>query len=585
MKTQAPPSLLLLFLGIIMVVGTALPSFAAGGACPNGADYLNLSSPGDGGGQGSVTLSSLGVTSCYYIAADGSDSNAGTSESSPWLHAPGMPACSGTCASTTPSAGEGFIFRGGDTWHRNSGSPSLGGDWGWGQSGSSGNPIYIGVDTSWFSGSSFARPIVDEDNTITTSEPSSCRYPDDGATLLNFSGQSNVILDAFEFRGACWSGGAGGMTINTGSFTVAERLYIHGWSVASSAADDNHDLISNSNGGGANNKNRKLFLVIDGEDSTFGAACNSPSCVGSFGGSGGATGWAIGDCWDVEYSVIRHASQGMECGDAGIIHDNLMEYLFEPSFGGRHGNVFEVIPGGLGELCSNFIAYNNITRNTNEGVNWWIQCPNFYIFNNVWENSGHYPPDPNGLMLSPPGASGSSVVKAYIYNNTFQANKAQAGPSNSSTPGWGSGSSVTFANNHIMDFTSTSGFFSCGSGDTCSMSDKGGEVFQTTAAANAQGYVLANDYAPTSASGATVNAGINAAAFCASVPDAAAAASCPLGSSGGVVEQSGWGGKIAASAGLTMNVRTGGWDAGAYEFGSGSSSAPAPPTGLAATVQ
>jgi hypothetical protein len=240
-----------------------------------------------------------------------------------------------------------------------------------------------------------------------------------------------------------------------------------------------------------------------------------------------------------------------------------MEYLFEPSFGGRHGNVFEVIPGGSGELCSNFIAYNNVTRNTNEGVNWWIQCPNFYIFNNVWANSGHYPPDPTGLMLSPPGSSGSTVVKAYIYNNTFQANKAQAGPSNSSTPGWGSGSSVTFANNHILDFTSTSGFFSCGSGDSCSMSDKGGEVFQTTAAANAQGYVLANDY----------------------VPDAAAAVACTLGTSGGVAEQSGWGGKIASSAGLALTARTGGWDAGAYEFASGTSSAPAPPTGLAATVQ
>ncbi len=38
----------------------------------------------------------------YYIAANGSDSNNGTSKTTPWLHAPGMPSCTGTCASTTP---------------------------------------------------------------------------------------------------------------------------------------------------------------------------------------------------------------------------------------------------------------------------------------------------------------------------------------------------------------------------------------------------------------------------------------------------------------------------------------------------
>ena len=54
---------------------------------------------------------------CYFIAANGSDANSGTSESSPWLHAPGMPNCTGQCAKVTPTAGEGFIFRGGDTWH------------------------------------------------------------------------------------------------------------------------------------------------------------------------------------------------------------------------------------------------------------------------------------------------------------------------------------------------------------------------------------------------------------------------------------------------------------------------------------
>src|SRR4029077_14620960 len=53
----------------------------------------------------------------YYIAANGSDSNNGTSKTTPWLHAPGMANCTGTCASTTPQPGDSFIFRGGDIWH------------------------------------------------------------------------------------------------------------------------------------------------------------------------------------------------------------------------------------------------------------------------------------------------------------------------------------------------------------------------------------------------------------------------------------------------------------------------------------
>ncbi len=41
----------------------------------------------------------------YYVAASGSDSNNGTSTTTPWLHAPGMSTCTATCASTTIKPG------------------------------------------------------------------------------------------------------------------------------------------------------------------------------------------------------------------------------------------------------------------------------------------------------------------------------------------------------------------------------------------------------------------------------------------------------------------------------------------------
>src|SRR5271155_3910760 len=110
-------------LAIIVFFFACSVAHAAGGACPTGANYLSLTSPQTGGGLGSVTLASLGITSCYFISSSGLDTNTGTTESSPWLHAPGMPACANTCAGVTPASGEGFIVEGGSVYHFESGSP------------------------------------------------------------------------------------------------------------------------------------------------------------------------------------------------------------------------------------------------------------------------------------------------------------------------------------------------------------------------------------------------------------------------------------------------------------------------------
>src|ERR1700728_2966603 len=85
----------------------------AGGTCPSGANYITPSNP-----TGAlVTLSSLGITSCFYASkSTGADTATGTSEAAPWAHLPGMPSCTNVCNSTSPTGGEGFILRGGDTW-------------------------------------------------------------------------------------------------------------------------------------------------------------------------------------------------------------------------------------------------------------------------------------------------------------------------------------------------------------------------------------------------------------------------------------------------------------------------------------
>ena len=58
----------LLLLPLLLLL--AIPVMAAGGACPGGANYVNSASP-----LTPVTLASLGVTGCYFVAANGNDGN------------------------------------------------------------------------------------------------------------------------------------------------------------------------------------------------------------------------------------------------------------------------------------------------------------------------------------------------------------------------------------------------------------------------------------------------------------------------------------------------------------------------------
>ena len=53
----------------------------------------------------------------YYVATSGSDSNNGTSESTPWAHLPGMPTATGTAGNHSAVAGDTFVLRGCDVWY------------------------------------------------------------------------------------------------------------------------------------------------------------------------------------------------------------------------------------------------------------------------------------------------------------------------------------------------------------------------------------------------------------------------------------------------------------------------------------
>src|ERR1019366_8459164 len=107
------------------------------------------------------------ATTYYVDYASGSDSNNGTSKSTPWQHAPGMQGCTSNCV-TRPNPGDSVILKGGVTW------PHAAFPWVFNfASGTSGNNIYFGVDPTWYTGGSWSRPIMnmgDADTPATTTD-------------------------------------------------------------------------------------------------------------------------------------------------------------------------------------------------------------------------------------------------------------------------------------------------------------------------------------------------------------------------------------------------------------------------------
>ena len=545
---------------------------------------------------------------CYFVAANGSDSNNGTSESTPWLHGPGMPNCSNTCLSAwkaTLSAGTGIIFRGGDTWHfgNPSASPYTGGVWNLNTSpyptGSSSAPIYIGVDQSWYSGSSWARPIFTGDNPLcnantlgancisggTNPNPgeyyvNSCAYQVAGGQngFFDVSALSYYIIDNFEMTGLCQSHLGQSLGYDTyvnyssdrGPMTF-ENLYIHGWS---------HLPFADNNGGSGCTSSTVCFdifafvgftgnghplpgetiknCVVDGSDSD------------PIGGGLGYAGF-----YNVYDNVFRYVSQ-LIVRTAETFHDNLYEYYYENG----HSNLWESVgePG-------NAVIYNNVIRHletvgATNGVGFWID-PNVgnttYFFNNVMYDVG---------AIQYLGMSNQTIGKPIgntaIFNNTLQLNSGVGG--DIITCQNNAGGTVTDSNNHLI--TDSKSYIIGG----CANTTSDHALKMSNATATADGYTPSQTYvySPTSASSPTAGAGTNRQSFC----SALSGSSDPLLQAAGTACASDTGYACSYNTidhtvncpARTMVSRpsSASWDLGAYQFSNvGTPGVPQNLTGIA----
>lgn len=511
----------------------------------------------------------------YYIANSGSDSNAGTTKASPLAHAPGMTNCTSTCAGITPAAGDKYILRGGDTWHYSSGTPSL--PWNWTWSGTSGNCnfmsgltstcIYIGIDRTWFAASSptfWVRPIITMDNALSTSTVGSCTHNDAGLTALNLQQGSvkYVVVDDLEFKGACYQGGGGQYIEACGDQVTLSNMYFHGWTRTSGAGDDFESVAC-----GLYVNHRLLITdsVCDGSDSSLGTVTPGP---------GGATGYCYSGGTDYARDIFNRVSNGIE-GQPFVVHDSRFTFLYEP-VNGPHGNVVENLPNGTTFEPGNFYFYNNYIAHMNEGEIVELDpvaTYSLYYYNNIVFDAAN---GQNCLIIASTAAGGTpgGNATAYVYNNTWDFQTSAQGGSGTCVTSVGTSSesfqgTINYQNNHFINYPGNvlgSVWFSANSSppNSFTVADLGGELFQSEATANGQGYISANNYAPTSSTNSSVGNGNQNTLSCATFGTALCS-----GTTAGVLEMSEDGGKVAVGytqwpVGRPVSAA---WDSGAYLYG------------------
>lgn len=576
-----------------IVTFTGTVSSGGGSACPAQAAYNPVAEPGFPlttlGAIGGVSGTS-GPTTCYYIAASGSDSNAGT-KASPWAHLPGMPTYTGT---HTPVAGDGYILKGGDTW----GAANFSINWIW--PGSPTQFMYIGVDNTFFTGSSWTRPIWTCGNTM-------CG----GGNFFTFGGNHNasppfnfgsyVILDNIEMTGMQ-------TTVTTGSpvmismpspYDIVENVYIHGWS-HNTTAGQNPALTAISAAGTAHGTlgNVLRYNVIDGADTT------QDMLGGIFAGAfqdvyGNYVGYAT-DLIDAEMDNIHdniaenlvlciagcHQDNIYQTGEAGLytgqqsyFYNNIVRGDTQPASAGSvkywlNGNA--PMPTGWQGFFFGNLLYNTYPGNTVDlGSHWIANYGTWNIFNNTIDcgtdttqgdcselQQGTGPESASATTLTIGTGLQTLVVSAATAPNPTIGGKIGFCAGSASNPdtthcmtgtvtSWsspnltinvtstiGTGTfsnwiiggqmTVTWTNNHYI--STGNGQYNCWS-FTCNNSTN---LIQTLAAANAQGYsdTQAFAFSPTNNSGATVtSASTSITSLCNSMVNAVTKSACQNGTS------------------------------------------------------
>jgi hypothetical protein len=552
---RTPRLVILLF----MLMLFRLSAFA--GTCPSATVYGFVSYGSSSNYANS--LSSLGVTTCYFIDMNnGSDSNSGTSESSPWAHSPEMANATATAGAHNVVPGEGYIFKLGTTCS-NGCFPITANT-----SGTNNNPIYYGYDPSWGSGS---RPIFNPAGVVSGSN-----------VLVNVGTSTNRLFDNFEVTGFYDNGNNtvfqnNAVFVANGDFNAFTRNYVHGWNTNSSPHDDLVGFFG-CNGCSGGNQSHTVWdsNYVNGADAVPPAITNGTASLQAFRYTGGGT---------FTDNIVRNVSVGNVFGVAAgsLVCGNDFGSIWISFDSSLHENVFEFQTG-------NNIICNNLYHDTIGPAAWPMPLSpkagmTDWVFNNVCWNIGR-----DCVTIDTQGSFPTYTVN--LYNNTFVA----GGQYCADTSDRGASNvigTVNAVNNLCITSTGAAATSFCFAGNsTCSTVNNVNQTTNTlltTAAATTQGFATGGSFvfAPTAASNATVGAGTNASSLATGslsglLSDTAYACSvdgnnevdCPAR-----VPVS-RGGSCTPTAGVP-----GCWDTGAYMYAALAGSKPNPPSGLQASVQ
>lgn len=534
----------LAFVSGVNLSGTTSAAVTVGGACPASAPS--------------------GITQCFYADyVNGSDSNAGTSESAPLQHLPGMTGCAKNCSAITPSAGEGFILRGGITWP----NASLGWYWIWSGTGTTSSPgctgpgcIYIGVDPTWYSGSAWARPILNAGGTTVASTS--------GSINTIFGCYCNyIVFDNIELTGLYWSGtpsygssvniGLTGGDPGIGTNDTFEHLYIHGWSHGTSASGTVESPCGFDGDTGDPNNNANTILeysVISGAD-TDKASCN---------------GAVFGSPPYIAYNVFEYVASAMVIDSPVAVHDNIIQNVVTSFDSTAHENALEE------NFSQNTLVYNNVFRHIGSGsLTLWLAPDSgytAYVFNNVI-----YDTDVGNVIDLAASLKTGTSGKVVFWNNTVECGQDSA-PDAVCVANINSAlTAVTLQNNHFI--TNIGSYWST-NGPTPLL---GNNLLQTKSVANGQGYTSSQVYAfsPTAAypTNSTPGQGSSATSLC----SASGVTACSSDTTYGVVYNTT--NHTVSTPGRTSSAWKNPPDIGAYSYGSSGLAAPTNAQGTATPKQ
>ena len=405
----------------------------------------------------------------YIDFAAGSDSNNGTSMSTPWKRAPGM---AGFAGAYSHQAGDRFIFKGGVTWTSSALPLNIS------AGGASGSPDYYGVDTTWFSGASFTRPIFDGGYAV--------------ANTITVGSVSNVTIDNLELRYVSSSSNYGYGLISGGapSFLTISHCYLHGWRTTSATDDAHGGVIFTSFGPNVDTVVFDSGEIENAENSSrwngvmfreIGAIRNSLLHDNSS---------AVLFTLDFDHNII-HNICSPQCGFDGNYHWNGV-YLDAETLGKSVGyirnSVFYDIDGGAN------MSYLNGRHAT------------LYNYNNVYYGQISAQ---RAIEIEPYDYGANQTSGVYnIYNNTGFLEDGTPLVHIVDRNGVPQPSSIVLRNNHVV-------------GTSVSVDDNGpsagytrsNNLIQTASVAGGQGYTVANQGKPTLSSVATVDTGFSGSAL------------------------------------------------------------------------